>query len=546
MSDGLLQNGRILQLMQETQTFRPFSPAVSGSSPRQSAHFGKMAKRQFLAAAQSRLTMDWPAVNLSNDEQLTRNLRALRGRSRWLADNNGYYMRYIGMCTMNIVGPSGVRLESKVLKSNGIDADTAANMQIELAWREWSKKGVCTRRSKFTRVDLERIIIGSVVRDGEVLIRKWFGYGPHGYQLELIDPMRLPVDLNKTIDNRTEIINGIEYVDGDVSAYYIGKRGMKCDYDATQAERVPARFIEHLFFPLWPEQKRGFPWLASGMQRLHMMDRYENAEVIAARVAAENGGGFFKTSAAVEGDGFTGDSEDDGEAEIEYMESEAGSFGKLPEGWEFQQFDPKHPTNAFEALHSKLLRGIAAAGNVPYFSFANDLGDVNYSSARVGILEVRDNWQEKQNWLVSWLHEIIYPEWLRMSVTTGALNLSPSDLWRYQRVSWAPRAWNWVDPEKEAKGNLQKVKMGSASLSDIAAEQGKEFEEVVEQLARDKAMLEAAGISLTDVFGESSTGPDAPPPAAGRAQDLIRRIEELERRLSGMNINGHRYAETLS
>ena len=205
---------------------------------------GTAAKRQFLAAASSRLTMDWPTINLGPDEIVRRDLRALRGRSRWLADNNGYYLKYIRMCTLNIVGPSGVRLEAKVLGRDGVAPDYEASTKIELAWREWSKIGNAVRRAKMTRADLERVVIGSVVRDGEVFIRKWYGTGPFGFQLELVDPMRVPEHYNVRPDAATvEVINGIEYTDGEPTAYYIADRGTASDYAGARYTRVPAQYI---------------------------------------------------------------------------------------------------------------------------------------------------------------------------------------------------------------------------------------------------------------------------------------------------------------
>lgn len=504
----LLQNGRIAEMMRETTKFRPFSPAPSSAS-KAYRPFGHAAKRHFLAAAQSRLTFDWPTTNISNDEAIARDLSALRGRSRWLADNNGYYQRFISLCVMNIVGPTGIRLEAKVQQQGKTDLDTAACQRIEMAWKSWRKLGVSTKRAKWTGTDLERVIVGTVVRDGEVFLRKWFGEGDHGYKLEMIDPMRIPTGMNRKIDSATEIINGIEYVDGEVVAYYISPKNTASDFAPSSYTRVEARYMMHLYFPLWVEQKRGVPWLSSGMQRLHMMDKYEHAEVVAARVAAENGGGFFKENVEVADDGFTGDGEDGQLDEIEYMDSEAGTFGKLPPGWEFQQFKSDHPNSAFEALHSKLLRGISASGNVPYFSFANDLGDVNYSTARVGILEVQDNWREKQQWLINWYHEQIYTDWLRMAITSGAVvAYASSDFYRYQRVSWAGRGWSWIDPEKEAAGNLAKLQMGSISLSDIAAEQGKEFEDVVDRISQELEIIKKAGINLPLNITENDTNPN--------------------------------------
>ncbi|WP_294346767.1 phage portal protein [Prosthecochloris sp.] len=535
----LLQNGRIAELLAAGGKQRQ-----GASQQSQHSLYGPAAKRQFLAAAQSRLSMDWPSVTLSSDEVVARNLRALRGRSRWLASNNGYYLRYINLNVQNIVGPRGVKLDAKVKLSDTL-FDKRTNAEIENGWKRWGRKGVPMRRSQWTKTDMERVIVFSVVRDGEVFIRKWFGTGDFGFQLELIDPMRVSTEMSKKLSGRSEIINGIEYEDGQVAAYWISERGMQSDYSGGRAERVPARFIEHLYFPVEAEQKRGFPWMAAGMQRVHMLERYENAEVTQARIAAEKGGFFTKNPAAegdyVDGTGGAKNSNDDS-GEVEYMDSETASFATLPEGWDFKQFDPTHPTTAFDPFSTKLLRGIASAGNINYTSLANDLSDVNYSSARIGILEVRDNWQEKQQWLVGWFHEVILPDWLRMGITSGQLRLDVSRFREYlNAVSWVARSWAWVDPQKEAVGNRETVGLRAKSLSEIAAERGVEFEEVIDSLKKEREYAENAGIDMSAIFGDGKSGSGNSDRSA--LLSLLRRIEVLEsaieERESKHKLNGH-------
>lgn len=503
------------------EMMREGSKPTQASAPSAPRHTGK---RQFLAAAPGRLNNDWPSINMSSDEELFRDLRALRGRSRWLAKNNGYYRRYLDMCVDNIVGPAGVRIEAKVRGRNG-ELDRQANEQIEAAWRKWSRKGVPMRRSKWSRVDMERAAVYAVARDGEVFFRKWYGAGEFGYQLEMVDAMRVPVEMNTVMSAAVQVINGIEYTDGEVSGYYIAKRGMKSDFIAENYERVDAKFVLHIYEPTSPEQKRGVPWLAAGMQRLHMLDRYENAEVVASRIAAEKGGFFSRTAAA--DSGFSGDADE--EQEIQMMESEAGSFGLLPEGYQFQAWDPTHPTSAFESLSNKLLKGIASAGNINYTSLANDLSEVNYSSARIGMLEVRDNWRAKQGWFIAWFHEEIYRDWLTQAMSAGALKLTWARLDDYERVSWVPRSWAWVDPQKEANANLTNVKLRVKTLSDIAAEQGLEWEDVIERLAKEKEAAEAAGIDMSELFGA-----DQPAPAPATAV-------KATGQLNGHKLNGYEY-----
>ena len=50
--------------------------------------------------------------------------------------------------------------------------------------------------------------------------------------------------------------------------------------------RVPANEVIHLFIPERPSQTRGVSWFASALMRLHMLQGYEEAEVVRARASS--------------------------------------------------------------------------------------------------------------------------------------------------------------------------------------------------------------------------------------------------------------------
>ena len=50
--------------------------------------------------------------------------------------------------------------------------------------------------------------------------------------------------------------------------------------------RVPADEVIHLFLPERPGQTRGVTWFASALMRLHMLQGYEEAEVVRARASS--------------------------------------------------------------------------------------------------------------------------------------------------------------------------------------------------------------------------------------------------------------------
>ena len=107
----------------------------------------------------------------------------------------------------------------------------------------------------------------------------------------------------------------------------------------------------------------------------------------------------------------------------------------------------------------------------------------------------------------------VYQQWLVMSITTGALPLPISKLSKFKAVSWIARGWGYVDPEKEMKAKKLAMEMGATSLAEIAGEQGKEYTDILAQLAAEKSLIEDMGLKLgaplTDEFPEETNDDEA-------------------------------------
>ncbi len=62
----------------------------------------------------------------------------------------------------------------------------------------------------------------------------------------------------------------------------------------------------------------------------------------------------------------------------------------------------------------------------------------------------------------------------------------------WSHVRWIPQGWKWVDPLKEVKASQVAMEIGISSLADECASQGKDWEEVVDQLKREKVTIKEA------------------------------------------------------
>jgi capsid protein len=105
---------------------------------------------------------------------------------------------------------------------------------------------------------MHRLNVRDWAADGEILIRLYPGDGPHGLQLQVLDPERLDVELNERYADGRAIKTGIEMdVYGRPVAYHIlrqhpGEYGLWGQTQNRERERVPADQIIHAFVPEWP------------------------------------------------------------------------------------------------------------------------------------------------------------------------------------------------------------------------------------------------------------------------------------------------------
>lgn len=457
----------------------------------------RITTRGYEAALVNRLTNSWGTTNRTADEELRADLKTLRARSRDMVRNNDYAKRFMNLLETNVVGPSGIGLQSRAIDKQGKPDDEARD-SIETAWKEWTRPenaGV-TRRQSFQ--DLQRLFIKSVARDGEVLVRKRRNFtNDFRYSLQFLEPDHLDQDFDvDKLSNGNRVKMGVELDPwGAPVAYHILTSHPGEDIFFIQGrhrERVPADEVIHAFIADRPGQTRGVPWMASAMVHLNHAYRYQESEEVAARIGAAKMG--FYTSP--DGEGYAGDDEDDGDLVTEVR---PGTFEQLPEGMEVTTFDPDHPNTAFKDFMKSVLRGAAAGLNVSYNSLASDLEGVNYSSLRQGVLEDRDGWMILQSWMIAVFMVPVFEPWLEMALMTGQVEHFFDRLDKLKPVVWKPKRWGWVDPMKDMSANTMAIAHGIKSRSEVITDHGGDLEDVFAALSVEK---EKAGELQINIIGK--------------------------------------------
>ena len=459
----------------------------------------QIKKRVYAGAATGRLFSDFIASSQSADEEIRGALKTLRNRCRDLSRNNEYARRFINLSKANVVGDRGVTLQVKARNDNG-SMDVVGNSIIENAWKKWGRIGYCTVDGRMSWVDAQRLFVETLIRDGEVLVRLVKYPNEFGFALEFIESDLLDEEYNLILSNGNRIRMGVELDKfnrpvayhlftshpGDNQSQWMGRT----------YNRVPADKMIHCFLPERAMQTRGAPWMAPAISSLKMLHGYREAELVAARVGASKMG-FFTSPG---GDGFQADDMQD---KVPIMEAEPGTFHQLPDGVNFTQFDPTHPTSAFADFEKAVLRGIASGLGVSYTSLANDLEGVSYSSIRQGALEDRDQWKVVQDFLIQHFVEPVFREFLMKIMENGAINIPASRFDKFADATiFRARGFQWVDPLKEMNAAVIGINNGILSLQDVANQYGRDVEETFDQIQAEKEMAANYGVKLAfEPFG---------------------------------------------
>lgn len=471
----------------------------------------------FDGARMSRLLKDWIGMgSFSADLEIRDALFELRSRSRDLVNNSSELGRFVSLVCQNVVGEHGIRMQGRLRDKSGTRRPEV-NRKLEAAFKAWGRRGVCTVDGKHSWLDVQKAVTRTVPMDGDMLIRKVVGFdNEFGFALQLIDADHLDETFNRPRDEVTgqnEIKMGVELdVWNRPVAFHLNKNHPSERFDRNR-ERVDASEIVHPFIPHRLSATRGLPWAARVLFDLKMLKGYREAEVVAARAAAGKMGWFVDK----DGNGAASDPDD---PKIELRTSAAaGTLEKLPPGIEFQSWDPSHPTDAFDPFTKSLLRSISSGLDVAYASLSGDLSDVNFSSIRAGLISERDVWRLLQQWLIQSTLDDCYRAWVPMARLSGQLDVRITTADYQNQVQWQPRGWAWVDPLKDVKAATEAINNGLDSRTRVISERlGRDFEDVLDDLLREKDLMAERGIVLPGSAGQSAAfgdDPDGNPPGEG-------------------------------
>lgn len=476
------------------------SGLLNPARPRRRSAFG--------GASIGRLTSSWQADPGSINRWLRYELATMRRRARELARSDPYAAGFITAFKRNVAGPRPFVMQAKAKMSDG-RPNRSANDQIEALWKARGRPGNWDVTGRMSASAWHRLAAECWARDGEFLARYVSTDGK--LYLQALDIERLDEQRNDNLANGGAIKMGVEVNRyGRPVAYHIlrdhpGELGEWSRMRARDSERVPADDIVHLFVPMWPEQVRGIPMMFASMLNLWHMGAFAEAAVVNARIGASKIATLQTPNGQAPENMATGKDT----AGNLLTDIEPGTYWTLPEGVELGSWDPKFPEESIETFTRTVLRGAAAGVGMAAHSFANDPSDVNYSTARVFLLEERDSWMTFQD---HYIEHFCFPDlarWLEWESLRTQGDLPVTFTKFAEQCRFQGKRWQWIDPQKEVAAKKEAVGLRITSRSRIAAEQGEDWDEIVDELAEEEATAREKGVELEPKPAQTQQASDA-------------------------------------
>lgn len=493
---------------------------------------------------------NWLPVIRSPDSEINMFRDRMVARSRDLVRNSGWAEGGITRILDNVVG-THLRLSAMPdyralalrFGIKGFDATWAYEFQraAEALWRNYTESPGrwCDVTRQSTMGQMFRIGLQHKLVDGESLILGYWledriGYAGSDYATAflLVDPDRLSNPYQQMDTKHWR--GGVEIDDFGVAvAYHIRNAEQNDWYNAVEAntwERVPRedadgwRRVFHDFDLRRAGQHRGLGVFTPILGHMRMLAKYYGVELQAAHLAAT-----LSTYVSSPYDPALVQEALGGEdSELNAYQSMRAEWAKerpamfngvriptLAPGEKIESVASAHPHGNFGAFAHEMLCVFASATGVSVEQVTQDWSKTNYSSARAALMETWKTLMRRRHQFTTNTATPMYGAWLWEAMDRGELPLpagAPSYIEAdaaYSRAKWLGPARGWVDPTKEPQGTILRLESGTSTLEDEAAEQGRDWEEVLQQRAIEQAKHKELGVPMpawANVAGSEKIG----------------------------------------
>jgi len=397
---------------------------------------------------------------------------SLRQQARALDANHDLVIGIFDKLEERIIGAKGIIVDPHPLLKDGRVA-TELVKTIRKKWAEWSLCPDVT--GEFTRPVLERLMLRTWLRDGEVFAQLVSGHGAGlstdsgvPFWLEALEPDF--VTMNS--DPVNGLIQGIWLNDWGKPLKYQVYKNLPVSGLQSETKEVSAEVMLHLKFARRLHQVRGNSVLSGVMIRLSALKDYEDSELVAARIAAALGM-YIKKG---DGQDYSESLSDSSERELTIQPGML--FDGLQPGEDVGMIKSDRPNTNLESFRNGQLRAVAAGTRLSFSSTARNYNGT-YSAQRQELVESTDGYRILQDGFIAAVTRPVYRAWLKQAVAAGVIRPPADvDMSTICDAIYTGPGMPWIDPVKEATAWKIQIRGGAATESDWARACGRNPDEV--------------------------------------------------------------------
>lgn len=437
----------------------------------------------------------------SADSDSLGDLPILRARSRSLARDNPIARGARNTSKTNIVG-AGLRLASSLQREVLNLTDEAAEAwedNTEVLFDLWASSRMADVARKMNFYEMQGLALTSAWDSGDCFaIRRYkesTSFIALCVQLVEADRVCTPSDRTVTAPGAPEVRDGIELDgDGEAIAYHLlnqhpGDSALLQAYNPEEWARIPARgergalLMLHLMEMDRIGQTRGVPMLAPVIESLKQLDRYAEAELMAAVVSAfftvfiksEGGGDGANDPAGVYGQG-TGPMGGDGPygAGPGEMELGSGTVSELAPGEDISIANPNRPNPNFDPFFLAVVRQIGIALGIPYEVLIMHFSS-SYTASKAAIETARLFFMDRRTWFARNFCQPVYEWFLTEAIARGLIEAPGFIDDPIKRAAWCGSKWMGrapivLDSYKDARAAQLWIDLGVETVESYTAE----------------------------------------------------------------------------
>lgn len=408
-------------------------------------------------------------------------------------EQSGSTLRARAETAYNSYGP--VRNAIRILANSmsGINVKAKGDKEIVRRFNEWAfNPENFSHCGNYDLNSSQFTILHEVIKYGEAFVLKKFERKKP--KLQFITSKQVPYDnftgFSRRDSNDRTILANIE-IDkfGRPLAIHMSQSVYDYEYNNSvqiSTARILKKNVCHIFKHEAMGQLRGVSWLTPIISTAADSEEYKDSELKRKKLQSA-------ITAFIKRDVLTQDGRDDEDLEKDDLPKSVnpGSVYNLPDGTEVTFPDLKD-SGDFASFTKLIIREICSGMGAPYEQVFSDMGDVNYSSARMSALLLRDYAFKIQNSMMipKYINKIL-KWWVDYDSLMHSYNPNDKEKINFDIIL---QKQEYLDPEKEVAADIERARHGLASLSGTLRMRGYDFEEVTDQIKKDIEILKKKGL----------------------------------------------------